>query len=184
MAEQVGMDTRRVEAGLRGQLPQDEKRPGAGERPALGIEEELGPVPLVEVWATTGEVAAHGLHAFAAEGDDSLLVSLAQAADEPVLQVDAAALEPDCFADPQSRPVEKLDERAVAEGTRGRSVRRLDQALDLARRKGAGEPGAAFRQVELGRGIVGPLAHKDQVVVEGPRGRGSARDRGRGLSAA
>ena len=47
--EQVRMDTLRLEAGLLRELAQDEERAGAGQRAALCVQEELGPVALVEV---------------------------------------------------------------------------------------------------------------------------------------
>ena len=49
VAEKVRMDPLRVEPGLRREPPDDEKCAGAGERPALGVEEELGPMAPVEV---------------------------------------------------------------------------------------------------------------------------------------
>src|SRR4051794_18172130 len=48
VAEQVWMNTFRLEAGVLGELAQDEERAGARERAALRVQEELGPVSLVE----------------------------------------------------------------------------------------------------------------------------------------
>ena len=49
VAEQMRMDARGIEPGLLGPAPQDQEGAGAGERPALRVEEELGTVPAVEV---------------------------------------------------------------------------------------------------------------------------------------
>ena len=95
------MDALRIEARLRGQPAQDEERAGAGQRAALGVQEELRPVPAVEVRPAAGEVAAQRLDRLAPERDDPLLVALADAADEPVLEVDA----------PRSSPTASLTRR-------------------------------------------------------------------------
>ena len=79
-------------------------------------------MPAVEVRAAAGEIAARRLDALTPERDDPFLVALAEAADDAVLQVDAAAVEADGLADAQAGSVKELDERAVAEGARRRSV--------------------------------------------------------------
>ena len=114
------MDALRLEAGLRREAPQDQERAGAGEAAAAGVQEQLGPVPPVEERPAAALVAADGLGGRPADRDDPLLAALADAADEPVLEVDAGALEPDRLADAQAGAVEELDERAVAEVARGR----------------------------------------------------------------
>ena len=88
------------------------------------------------------------------------------------VEVDAAALEADRLAHPQAAPVQELDEGPVAERARGRAVRRLDQALDLAERQRAGKPLAPPRQVDLGGGVVRPLA--EQRSDGGRRSRAAA----------
>ena len=57
MAQQMGVDARRIEARLGGQAAQDEKRAGPCERAALRVEEEFGPVALVEVRPAVRQVA-------------------------------------------------------------------------------------------------------------------------------
>src|SRR5690348_15300564 len=57
VAQQVRVDARRVEAGLLGQLPQDQERAGAGERAALRVQEQLRPVARVEERPAAREVA-------------------------------------------------------------------------------------------------------------------------------
>jgi hypothetical protein len=67
------------------------------------------------VRATAGEIAPKRVGSLPAERHDALLVSLAEAPDDPVVEVDAAAVEPHGFADAEARAVQELDERAVAE---------------------------------------------------------------------
>ena len=43
------MDALRLEAGLLGEAAQDQEGAGAGERPAVRVQEELGAVSAVEV---------------------------------------------------------------------------------------------------------------------------------------
>ena len=87
--QQVRVDALGLEAGPPGQAAQDQEGAGAGERAALGVEEELRPVALVEVGAPVREVAPQRLDRVPADRDDALLVALAGAADEPLLEVDA-----------------------------------------------------------------------------------------------
>src|SRR5919199_5031184 len=58
VAQQVRMDPRGVEAGLRGETAEDEEGARTRQRAAAGVEEELGPVPRVEIWTASGDVAA------------------------------------------------------------------------------------------------------------------------------
>jgi len=173
VAEEVGMHPCGIQTRFRCQAPEDEEGAGPGQRAALRVEEELRAVPAIEERPAPGEVAAHGLYAFASERDDPLLVTLAEAANNAVVQVDPAAVEPHRLADAEPGPVKELDEGAVAEHPRSRAVGRLDEALDLAGRERAGEARAAPREVELGGGVVLSAAEKDEVVVEGAR-RGSS----------
>ncbi len=78
VAEQVRMDAPRLEARLLGEAPQDQERAGAGQRAALGVQEELRPVPPVEVRPPAGEVAAERLDRRAADRHDALLAALAE----------------------------------------------------------------------------------------------------------
>ena len=59
------MDTPRIETGPLGQAAQDQEGPGAGERTALRVQEQLRPVAAVEVRPAACEVAAHGLRRLA-----------------------------------------------------------------------------------------------------------------------
>jgi len=147
VAEQVRVDALGVEPGGAGEAAEDEERAGARQRAALRVEEELRTVARVEVRAAAREVAAQRVHGLAADGDDALLRALADAADDPLLEVDGGAVEPDGLADAEARAVEELDERAVAERARGRSRRGLDQTLGLAGRERARQRAAAFLRV-------------------------------------
>jgi hypothetical protein len=48
VAEEVRMDAVRLQAGLLGQLAEDQEGAGAGQRAAAGVQEELGSAPHVE----------------------------------------------------------------------------------------------------------------------------------------
>ena len=128
----MGVHAGRIEPRLRGQATEDEEGAGPGQRAALRVEEKLRAVPAIQERPSPGEVPAHGLDAFASERDDPLLVPLAEAPNDAVVQVDPAAVEPHRLADPEPGSVEELDQGAVAERSWSRPVRRLDQALDLA----------------------------------------------------
>ena len=56
--QQMRMDPLRFEAGLRRQPPQNQERPRPRQPSTLGIEEELWPVPAIEVRSPSREVAA------------------------------------------------------------------------------------------------------------------------------
>ena len=80
--QQVRVDALGVEPGLTRELADDQERARAGERAALRVEEELGPVAAVEVRPAARQVAAQRLDGLRAQRDDALLVALADAADE------------------------------------------------------------------------------------------------------
>src|SRR5918994_3472231 len=93
VAEEMRVHALRVEPGLGGESLQDQESARARERSSLCVEEQLRPPAAVEVRAAAGEVTAHGFHRLPAERDDPLLVALADAANEPVLEVDAGAFQ-------------------------------------------------------------------------------------------
>ena len=171
------MDTFRLESRRRGELPQDEESAGTREGAALRVEEELRPVPPVEKRPAAGKVPAQRVDRLATDRNDALLVALADAADEPLIQVHGAALETDRLRHSQPGAVQQLDERAVAKTARSRPRGGLDQALGLARRERARKCAAATRRVEVRRGIV--LAGADESLVAEERAQRSrpARDR-------
>ena len=82
------MDALRLEAGLLGELAQDQERARPGERAAAGVEEQVGPVAPVEMRAAERQIAANGLRRRPAERDDALLVALAEHADDAGVDVD------------------------------------------------------------------------------------------------
>lgn len=174
------MHSIRLQAGLLGDPAQDQECPGAGERAALGVEEELRAMAAVEVGPTAREVAAEGVGGGASDRDDPLLVPLADAADDPLVEVDPGPIEPDRLADAQTRAVQELDQRGVSERSRRRSGGGVDQPLRLARRERAGERAAAARRLDLRRGVVRARAEQDLVGEEGARRRDPPRDRRRG----
>ncbi len=100
VAEEVGMDARRLESCLSGQASENEKRACPRERAAAGVEEELGAVPAVKVGASQGEVSADRLRGRPAERDEALLPAFSEHADDSLLDVDGAPVQPDRLRDP------------------------------------------------------------------------------------
>ena len=150
--------------------------------PPWALRKSSGRCRLSRYGPTPAQIAAQCLHRLAPERDDALLVSLPHAPDGAVLQVDAAALEPDRLAHAEAASVQELDEGPVAHAAGGRAVGRVDQALDLAEGEGAGKPLPPPRQVDVRGRVVAPLAERDQMAVEGTGGGGTARDRARRLA--
>src|SRR4051794_38129393 len=100
MPEEVRVHAVRFEPGPLGDPSQDQESARTGQRPALGVQEQLRAMAPVEVGAAAGEVAAERLRGGAADRDDALLVALPDAADDPLVEVDPCALQPDRLADP------------------------------------------------------------------------------------
>src|SRR5437868_15347742 len=94
------MDPARLEARLLGQPPQDQERAGTGKSAALRVQEELRPAAAVEERPPTCEVAAESRDRRVPDRHDPLLAALAGHANEPLVEVDAALLEPDRLRDP------------------------------------------------------------------------------------
>ena len=177
VTQQVRVHAPGIEPGFRRQLAQDEEGARAGEGATLGVQEELGPVTAVEVWASARQVPAKRLGRMTADRDDAFLVALADHADEPVVEVDARLVEPDGLRDAQACAVEQLDERLIAKRA-GLSARgRVDQTLRLAWRERLRQVPGAARELHRGRRVV--VAGAEQLLVaEEAAGRGgTTRDR-------
>ncbi len=95
MAEEMGMDATRLEPGPVRELPQDQECSGARQRAAARVQEELRPIPPVEMSAAEGEIAAHCLGRRAPERHQALLVAFAEHTDDPFFEGDATLLESD-----------------------------------------------------------------------------------------
>src|SRR3954468_6510639 len=173
------VDALRLEAGRRGETPQDEERAGACETAALRVQEELGSVALVQIRAATCEIATERVGRLAPDRNDSLLRPLADAAHESFLEVDGRALEPDGLAYPQSSPVEKLDKCAIAQQPRRGSGRRLDQPFGLTGRERPRKRAAPAGQLELRRRVVGARSEQHLMAVERAERGDPARNRRR-----
>ena len=169
----------RLEACLLGEPAEDEERPGAGQRTALGVQEEFGPATAVEERPATGEVAPDGVDRLAPERDDPFLVALAEWSDEPLLEVDAGEVQPDGLAYTQAGSVKELDQGAVAQSARTSPPRSGDEALDLSRRQRAGKPAPSARKVDGRRRIVRAHAEEHEVPIERAGRRKPPRNRGR-----
>src|SRR6267142_6424153 len=122
VAEQVRMNSFRLQPGRGRELAEDQEGACAREPAALRIEEELRAVPHVQERASPSQVTAQGLRGLSPDRHDPLLRAFADAANDARVEVDTRLLQADCFADPQARAVKELDECAVAQGARRRSV--------------------------------------------------------------
>src|SRR5581483_9059317 len=180
VAQEMRVDPPGLEAGLLRELAEDEEDAGAGERAAARVEEELGAMVLLEERPPVGEVAAERLGRLPPDRDDALLVPLAGAADEAVLEIDRLPVERHGLAHAEPAAVEQLRERAVAHRARRRPGRRVEEPLDLAGGEGARQGAAPLRELDLGRGVVGPRAEEHLVAEEGADRGEAARDRRRG----
>ena len=137
VAQEMRMHAPGLETGALRELPEDQERPGSRERAAARVQEELGPVAPVEVGATHGEVAPHGLRCRPPERHQPLLSSLAEDAHDAFLERDARLLEAGRLGDAKPGAVQELDESAVAQAARSRPGGCLDEPLGLGRRQGA-----------------------------------------------
>ena len=87
------MHTLGLEPGLGGEAAQDQERAGARQRPALGVEKQLRPMPPVEVRPAAREVAPQRLDCLAAHRNNALFPAFADGADETLVEVDAGPIE-------------------------------------------------------------------------------------------
>src|SRR6185312_14628377 len=166
------------EARTAGEAAQDQKGARAGEGATLCVQEELRPVPLVEIGAPVREVAAERLDRVAPDRDDALLVAFTGATDESLLEVDARAVKTDGLAHAEPCAVEQLDQRPVAHHAGRRAGSRLDQPLGLRRRERARELAPPARKLERGGWAVGARAEQDEVLEERAHSGNAPRDRG------
>src|SRR5437660_9296837 len=149
VAEEVRMDALRLEPGFGGEPAEDQERARAGEPAAARVQEELRPVTRVEVRTAAREITPQRLRGGAADRHNALLAPLADAADEPRMEVDISFRESDGLAHAQAGAVQQLRQRAVAQGARGGSVCGFDQTLGLERRQGARQCSPSAGEVEL-----------------------------------
>ena len=119
VAEEVRVDALRLEPGLLGERRRMRNAPARVSGATASVQEELGPVAAVELGPSEREVAARGFRGGASERDEPLLAALAEHADDPVVEVDCALLEPDGLGDAEPGSVQQLDERVVAERCAG-----------------------------------------------------------------
>src|SRR5215470_16528806 len=110
--------------------------------------------------ATAREVAAEGVRCLAPDRNDSFLAPLAEAANEPVLEIDGLPVELDRLAHAQPGAVEELAERTVAKMSGRGSGSRIEEALDLGGREGARQRPATLGKLDVRRGIVGARAEE------------------------
>ena len=171
------MNSSRFQPGLGRQLAEDQEGACAREAAAFRIEEELWAVPHVQERASASQVTPECLCSLPADRHDPLLGALADAANDPRVEVDARLLQADCFADPQACPVQELDKRAVAQSAWRRPVRGLDETFGFSRGKRARQCAASSRQVELGGGIVGTYTEQRLMAEEGADRGDPPRDR-------
>ena len=92
VTEQVRMDATRLQPGDLGQAAQDQEGAGPGQPAAAGIEEELGTGTALEEGSPARQIAGQGIGGPAPDRHDPLLVALAQAANDPVVEIEAGPL--------------------------------------------------------------------------------------------
>ena len=182
VSEQVGVHPFGLEAGLLGKPSQDQEGAGPRERATAGVEEQIGTVAPVQMGPTEREVTSHRLDRGSPERNDSLLVPLADHAHRACIEVDGALRGSDRFGDPQSRPVEELDQRPVAHGSGRHAGRGLDQPFGLGWGESAGECARPPGKDELRSGVVRALAEEHEVAEEGAERRRAPSDGRRGKS--
>jgi len=88
VAEQVWMDALGLEARRCGKLAQDQKGACARKPAALRVEQEIGPMPPVEVRPSVCEIPAQCIDGRPAKRNDPLLPTLSHAAHDPLVEVD------------------------------------------------------------------------------------------------
>ncbi len=99
MAEQVRVNASRLETGSVGELPEDEEGTSTRERPPASVQEELGTVAPIEMWAAESQVATRGLGGGPSERYEAFLPALPDDAHDAFLDVDAALLQADGLRD-------------------------------------------------------------------------------------
>src|SRR5439155_25297471 len=115
----------------------------------------------------------------AADRNLSLLAALPDDTHEPALQIEVVHVQPGELRDAHARPVEDLEDRAIAETGRAGAVRRLDEAPDLIHAQGMRECARHPRTDDLARGVLRQDPFTDEVPMERPYGREDARYRRR-----
>jgi hypothetical protein len=158
------VDTPRLECCLVGELSQDHECACARQWASACVQQELGPVPSIEVRAAEREVPPHRLSRRATERYQALLVPLAEHTDDPLLESDATLLESDRLGHAQAGAVQELDECPVAQRSWARAGSRIDEALGLGRRQRAGKRARPPWQLKRGSRVLGPGAEKDEVT--------------------
>ena len=100
-----------------------------------------------------------------ADGDDAFLRALACHADGPVCEVDVGEIEPDQLREPQTRRVEELQDRAVAQSQQLLAADR-EQARDLIGIERRGQAPRRPRRLNVHGRVRGELARLDEVREE------------------
>ena len=164
-----------LEAGLLGEFPEDQEDTGPRQGAAAGVQEELRAVAGVEETAARGRDSGAGLRPHAGRRDNPLLAALADDADEPVVEVDAARTSPTASETRRPGAVEQFDQRLVTE--RARLPRRgLDQPLRLTGRECLRQRLRAAGQRNTAARIVTACAEKLLVAKEAACRSGATRD--------
>ena len=188
--QEVRVDAPGLEAGRLGEPAQDQERARAGQRAALRVQEELGPVATVEV----GPAARRGSGAAprppgARPGRPAPCRPCRARGRRRSSRSTPFFSRPDRLGDAQAGAVEELDERPVAQRPRRRPARGLDQPLGLAGRERPRQAcgrGAAARSRRPGcrcaprsaagggRSVRAAAVRRASVAGESPSARSSA----------
>src|SRR5439155_20299107 len=129
--------------------------------------------PLRELRSRLPQVAGQPPRRFFSERHHPLLAALPANTNEFLLEVDVGEVEVDGLAAAQSRRVDELDERPVAERERAVAVERLERRLDLLAFRGIRQ---SSRPARAERGV-GNVRRAEREAQERAHGGETPRDR-------
>ncbi len=116
------------------------------------------------------KVVPDGVGGHVPEGDDALLVALADDIDIPFVQVDVRDLQAGALAHAEAAAVQDLQDGAVPQARRRAGVHRGDDRVDLLHRQDGGEVLPELGGVDAVAGVVLQVAFLDAPVEEGAEG--------------
>ncbi len=181
MAQRVRRDLL-GDARLAGVLLDDLPEPLPREAPAVVVDEQ-GLFPLAAQQHRPGplDVPARGVDGDPAEGDDPLLRSLAHALEVGHVQIDVVQVQRHQLRHAQTRRVQQLQHRLVAQAGRRARIGHRQQALHFLHRQHLGQALLQFGRLEVDRRVLVNEAFAEQEVEKRPDRRQVARDGRRGL---
>src|SRR5687768_14067908 len=170
-----------LDPGLVHVLAQDLPGAHATQRLAAGVQQQHPlPLPLLQPRPQLAHVDGRGADRGPADGHEALLASLAEDAEESLVEKQISHAERDPLGDAESRAVGQLEHRAVAEGERLVERRRRDEARHLVRREDVGQRAPPAGALEPLARIADHVPLAEQEAEVRPDGRDVAADGGWG----